>query len=640
VPKRIIEILIILIVLVWEVHRSPDVGYLQNSGYGSIFLRFARPLAFLFLVIFSVRPDEVRIRPKGLIGLFLSYISIFIFEFKTTPTSRIGQALQPYISIFYGGILTVGAFTLGRSFAIIPSLKNLKTNGLFSTLRHPIYSSYIHLGVCHSFLFPSFRNFVATSLLLMGLVLRSHEEEGLLSTKRGYLEYLSLNKPRFFTWAISAPAVIFLLVVLFSPKEEPPLRVSLASPVIEMNSSIYDDWSSIFVANHALIPLLPASHESKSPTITRSIAMECVSKGNAPGGHCPRVRLSFVFAPITGCDQGKIDFDTFTRELSAIMKARNWIFEDPVDCSDRSRSLFCMEVGYDKDLHRKLLNLYLRFGWSQFALQKPDRAFGFGSHCLEKPARDSQGVIRSGFLRSRTPDFRDVEFDDFVGKGLPYDISLYGDGPVRNAQAEQPDPIDLRNPLGYYLVLGPSFDPNPALARVMQITIEHLIRNGIIHEREASENFSAFLPSGNIPFTRSFPRSCGKISPLLLPDFLPSCNALAESLNREKDRSCLKAGCVNISTFIAQHVTRRSSDWGAFVSPLTPGSPSLGSMEDQYFRSKSRESWVWTEPSGSRYQLLGVGRSLVGRGSDRVCAIVTTPLGLGDIHAKDIVLCD
>lgn len=86
-------------------------------------------------------------------------------------------------------ILLAGAFSLNRSFAMVPALRELKTNGMYRFVRHPIYFSYLL-----TFTFYLAGNFSLRNLaIVLGnialLLLRVRFEERHLRQSPQYREY-------------------------------------------------------------------------------------------------------------------------------------------------------------------------------------------------------------------------------------------------------------------------------------------------------------------------------------------------------------------------------------------------------------------------------------------------------------------
>jgi protein-S-isoprenylcysteine O-methyltransferase Ste14 len=86
---------------------------------------------------------------------------------------------------------------LGRSFAILPARRSIRTGMLYKYVRHPIYSMYMLCDFIYTFLAPSIRN---VSVLIIGVALfalRSELEERLWRHDPAYQNYAKKTRWRF-----------------------------------------------------------------------------------------------------------------------------------------------------------------------------------------------------------------------------------------------------------------------------------------------------------------------------------------------------------------------------------------------------------------------------------------------------------
>ena len=137
-------------------HRKLDLLWVALSLVLAVFTwRYAIPDAYtpiwLFVAlhiqcayIFAIRqPARYSTkRPLEILVTLLSLIYFLAFDVKPTSSAVLG---------FVGGVVTaIGSITtiisipcLGRSFAVLPSLRDIRTSGVYRFVRHPIYVSYI-----------------------------------------------------------------------------------------------------------------------------------------------------------------------------------------------------------------------------------------------------------------------------------------------------------------------------------------------------------------------------------------------------------------------------------------------------------------------------------------------------------------
>ena len=130
---------------------------------------------------------------------------------QTWSTTTIGtfapMLLRPTdatADLLIGDILQVGGFVLqiiallylSRSFGLLPAYRGVKTSGLYSFVRHPLYSAYVISFVGYWINNPSISNAAAIVLGIAFLVLRIRYEEALLMTYDDYSRYADQTRWR------------------------------------------------------------------------------------------------------------------------------------------------------------------------------------------------------------------------------------------------------------------------------------------------------------------------------------------------------------------------------------------------------------------------------------------------------------
>lgn len=86
---------------------------------------------------------------------------------------------------------------LGRSFAVLPAMRSIKTAGLYRLIRHPAYASYLALDLVIVLSSPSLRNALVAALGGATLVARARLEEHLLEHDTAYRNYQRQTPYRF-----------------------------------------------------------------------------------------------------------------------------------------------------------------------------------------------------------------------------------------------------------------------------------------------------------------------------------------------------------------------------------------------------------------------------------------------------------
>jgi protein-S-isoprenylcysteine O-methyltransferase Ste14 len=134
-------------------------------------------------------------RPLEILVTLLSLIYFIAFDVK--PTSSAVLALLGGVVTAIGSLITIISIQcLGRSFAVLPSLRDIRTSGVYRFVRHPIYLSYMVAGLGTLMRHPSLYN---TSVVLAGFVLmmwRIRFEERLLAQEEIYRNYMDAVRYR------------------------------------------------------------------------------------------------------------------------------------------------------------------------------------------------------------------------------------------------------------------------------------------------------------------------------------------------------------------------------------------------------------------------------------------------------------
>ena len=96
-----------------------------------------------------------------------------------------------------GTVLLVGAVylaawarvTFGRSFGLLPAVREVRTRGPYRLVRHPVYLASILSDIGLVLAHPSARNALLAVAGSVAYVVRLHREESLLSGRLAYREY-------------------------------------------------------------------------------------------------------------------------------------------------------------------------------------------------------------------------------------------------------------------------------------------------------------------------------------------------------------------------------------------------------------------------------------------------------------------
>ena len=190
-------------------HRKLDLLWVALSMVLAVFTwRYAIPDAYtpiwLFVAlhiqcafIFAIR-QPARYSTKRPLEILVTLLSLIYFlAFDVQPTSSAVLALFGGAVTAIGSLITIISIQcLGRSFAVLPSLRDIRTSGVYRFVRHPIYMSYMVAGLGTLMRHPSLYN---TSVVLAGFVLmmwRIRFEERLLAREEIYRNYMDAVRYR------------------------------------------------------------------------------------------------------------------------------------------------------------------------------------------------------------------------------------------------------------------------------------------------------------------------------------------------------------------------------------------------------------------------------------------------------------
>jgi len=141
-------------------------------------------------LIFAVR-QPARYSTRRPLEILVTILSLTYFlAFELNSRSSAPMALAGGIVTGIGSVLTiVSVQSLGRSFAVLPALREIRTSGMYRFVRHPIYLSYIVAALGTLMRHSSLHN-TAVVLAGIGLMLwRIRCEERLLTPDEGYRNY-------------------------------------------------------------------------------------------------------------------------------------------------------------------------------------------------------------------------------------------------------------------------------------------------------------------------------------------------------------------------------------------------------------------------------------------------------------------
>lgn len=139
----------------------------------------------LLAVMFLIRSPAQRLGAPwetllALVGTFLPIVA------RPAPGGLpwLGESIQ-FVSI---AVMVAALISLGRSFAIAPADRGLRTTGLYRWVRHPLYAAEISFYIGYLTVNPSSRNLIGLIAIIAIQIARITREEKILA---GYANYAS-----------------------------------------------------------------------------------------------------------------------------------------------------------------------------------------------------------------------------------------------------------------------------------------------------------------------------------------------------------------------------------------------------------------------------------------------------------------
>ncbi len=622
--ERIILPLLFSSQAIWElfIFISSKSNLLQISN-------IIKPILIAVLMVFATKKQRV-VNLKTTIGLLLSFGSMYFVQIEENQFSKLSALILTAALIFYILLGLVGILNLGRSFSILPSSNKSVTTGLYSLVRHPIYSSYIHILIIFVLIHFNFRNIVLSILFIAGLLLRSIEEEKLLSEDVQYQEKM-FGIPRYFNYAVSLPVILTISSLLFdqfrSVKNYASLNIS--GPIYSLIPTDADDWSSFLVMNHIYPRFIQRSGDFRSNSIIANKRIDCEDKRySLLSSSCKRVIFNFeIKNNFSGCNNKKYTLKNFKNELEMILLKKNWILPNFSWCKE---SQDCFSFDNVPNIQNHLESIYLRFGWSLFDAN--DSLVGIIPNCFKIEELQGKTITR-GLLQ--TTNWK-VEIS--TNETNP-DIFLFENSSSDDGYQN----VKFYNPIYYFLVVNGDLN-NQAPTWISKEIIDHINKEFSNESVFKNDRNNDYLLSDfqNLKFNLSEYKPATSNKVIAFPDYLESCPKLINELNSKVKSTdpYISFECVHISDYIESGV-KKGKPWDAFIGPLTPGLPGKNALATQYFSSTSSDRWLGRKyPKKTRVALLGISHGSMLLKKSRFCSIIPNSLGLSDLTIDDFKSCN
>ncbi len=174
---------------------EPPTGWIDYEFWFPV----AMYLAFGVLSLMRPPPRAYNLHVWVVVVCCYSIFYVFLFErvgeSENETMIRVNE-LRKLLQI----IAQLSILSLGRSFAIFPALRVVKTGMLYGWVRHPVYSLLILADICFIIVQFSWWNLAVALSGILALGYRANIEEAVLSEDPEYGEYMSRVKSRFIPW--------------------------------------------------------------------------------------------------------------------------------------------------------------------------------------------------------------------------------------------------------------------------------------------------------------------------------------------------------------------------------------------------------------------------------------------------------
>ena len=182
-----------LIFAVWNIYSS-----LKEASFDFTLISYT--IQTTFLIVFVLIRKQHKLIDKNYLHQFIALAAFFsgILFIWLPQTGGDTEKLISNIIIFISNILgVITIINLGRSFGILIAMREIKTNGLYSFVRHPMYGTDILLRI--GFIVNHFTP-VSVILIVVSILCylyRAILEEKYLSKEEDYKLYMNKVRYRF-----------------------------------------------------------------------------------------------------------------------------------------------------------------------------------------------------------------------------------------------------------------------------------------------------------------------------------------------------------------------------------------------------------------------------------------------------------
>jgi protein-S-isoprenylcysteine O-methyltransferase Ste14 len=162
-------------------------SFIENPRLSVLLIVVAETIAAVFLII-RRDPDETGHSWQAWSTTTCGTLAPFLLR----PVAGSEDLLHGDVLILVGFAMQIVALlSLNRSFGLLPALRGVKSRGLYSWVRHPLYAAYVLIFTGYLINNQSLNNAAVVIFGTVFLVLRIHYEEELLIKYADYKRYAS-----------------------------------------------------------------------------------------------------------------------------------------------------------------------------------------------------------------------------------------------------------------------------------------------------------------------------------------------------------------------------------------------------------------------------------------------------------------
>jgi protein-S-isoprenylcysteine O-methyltransferase Ste14 len=161
--------------------------FLQTGRITGLLLLAAESLVVVFTV--ARRPAQIVDRsPVSVVAAAISAVGPLIVR-AAPGAGLLPDLVTTLVSAIGLSITIAGQLALGRSFGIVPANRGIVIAGVYSVVRHPIYTGYLITHLAFAIAHPLAWNALVLTIADVALVLRALREERVLTADRDYENY-------------------------------------------------------------------------------------------------------------------------------------------------------------------------------------------------------------------------------------------------------------------------------------------------------------------------------------------------------------------------------------------------------------------------------------------------------------------